>query len=261
VDQTRTRRDRRRALASYLTGNGLDVGPGHQPFELPSGTTARYVDRWQPAENRELFPELAGVDFPPPDLVANFDTDRLACVASNSQDFVVCSHVLEHLAEPIGFVAEIYRVLRTGGAVLVVLPDRRRTFDRDQDPTTLDHLVREYAVGVRAVDDDHIRTFLANSGPGAAYLEAPDRPEDLPAFYEWHRRRSIHVHYWTDEEFLPVILFGMDHLGHRWTLVDRLRCEDESDEFGFVLRRSRSPFGRWSRRRFVTAWNAIPKDS
>jgi SAM-dependent methyltransferase len=256
MNQTRTRRDRLRELASHLTGNGLDLGPGHQPFELPAGTKALYVDRWQPAENRELFPELAGVHFPVPDLVANFDTDRLACVPSNSQDFVVCSHLLEHLAEPIGFLAEIYRVLRPGGSVLVLLPDRRRTFDRDQEPTTLDHLVRERTAQVSSVDDDHIRTFLANSGPGAAYLEIPERSEDLPAFYEWHRRRSIHVHYWTDEEFLPVILFGMDHLGHRWTLVTRLRCEDDSDEFGFVLRRSRSPLAKRLRRRFVNAWNA-----
>jgi SAM-dependent methyltransferase len=200
-----------------------------------------YVDRWTPDRNRALFPELAAAPFAQPDVIADFDTDRLSPIPDASQDFVICSHVLEHLAEPIGF-AEIHRVLRLGGVALIMLPDRRRTFDQDQDPTPLAHLVAEHDAGVTKVDDDHVEAFLAKSGPGAMYLDRPD--------YDWHRQRSIHVHYWTDDEFLPVILYTIKRLGLRWQLVERLRTEEGSDEFGMVLRRSR----RRSARRFRRAW-------
>jgi hypothetical protein len=37
--------------------------------------------------------------------------------------------------------------------------------DRDQDPTPLAHLVAEHDAGSRGVDDDHVKTFLANLAP------------------------------------------------------------------------------------------------
>jgi SAM-dependent methyltransferase len=238
---------RRARLASHLQGRGVELGPGHVPFEQPPGVKAvAYVDRWRPEQNRSLFPELATARFPQPDLIADFDLDRLSSLPDASQDFVICSHVLEHLAEPIGFLAEIHRLLRPSGTALIMLPDRRRTFDQHQDATPLAHLVAEYEAGVTRVDDDHIKTFLAKSGPGAMYLDRHD--------YDWHRLRSIHVHYWTDEEFLPVILYTIERLRLGWTLVDRLRTEEGSDEFGMVLRRSR----RRSPRRFRRAWDAAP---
>ena len=52
-------------LARYLVGDGVELGPGHSPFPIPySGTNVRYVDRWVPDTNRELFPELGEATFP-----------------------------------------------------------------------------------------------------------------------------------------------------------------------------------------------------
>ena len=117
-------------LARYLVGDGVELGPGHSPFPIPySGTNVRYVDRWVPDTNRELFPELGDATFPMPDIIADLDTDRLSALDDESQDFVIASHVLEHLANPLAMLGEIHRALRSGGVALVLLPDRRRTFD------------------------------------------------------------------------------------------------------------------------------------
>ncbi|HEY6316876.1 MAG TPA: methyltransferase domain-containing protein, partial [Acidimicrobiia bacterium] len=113
---------RRQRLAAFLSGRGLELGPGHVPFDVPPGLEITFVDRWEPEQHADLFPDLPGATFIKPDVIANFDTDRLTPIADASQDFVICSHVLEHLAEPIGFVAEIYRVLRPGGIALILLP-------------------------------------------------------------------------------------------------------------------------------------------
>jgi len=42
---TLAERDR---IARHLAGDGIEVGPGSNPFPIPPGATVRYVDRWTP---------------------------------------------------------------------------------------------------------------------------------------------------------------------------------------------------------------------
>jgi SAM-dependent methyltransferase len=192
----------------------------------------RVVDRWRPEENTGLFPELEDVAFGMPDFVADLNTDRLKAVGDSSQDFVICSHVLEHLAEPIGLLDDMHRVLRRGGVLLILLPDRHRTFDRNRERTTVAHLVAEYEAGVTEVDDDHITDFLEG-------LPEEYESERRRFSYDVHRMRSIHVHCWDDQEFMDVLLYGVEHLGWRWEFVDGMVSDDQGEdgiEFGFVLR-------------------------
>jgi SAM-dependent methyltransferase len=225
----------RTLLARHLIGSGVELGPGHAPFPvLQPGTTVRYIDSWQPDENRDLFPELGDAGFVRPDIVADLNTERLAALPDRSQDFVICSHVIEHLAEPIGLIADVYRVLRPGGIALILLPDRHRTFDRTREPTSLDHLVTEYRSGVTEVDDRHIEEFVEHTGGSLGATEA-----ERTANITLHARRSIHVHCWDDEDFLPVLLFGSHDLGQHWEFVDGMIAEDDGPdgmEFGYVLR-------------------------
>ena len=257
-----TSRGRRRVpprllLARHLLGTGIEVGPGQHPFEIPlPGASVRYVDRWRAEESSELFPQLAAQStFTEPDVLADFNTDRLAPIADCSQDFVIASHVLEHLAEPIGFVAEIHRVLRPGGVALILLPDRHRTRDRDRRPTALAHLVAEYEEGVCEVSDADLVEWLEHRGmPLGATSE--ERAHSL----DRHRRRSIHVHCWDAPEFLEVILWGIENLDEQWDFVDGSLPSDEFPtgiEFGFVLRRSGTPMDPVTRRRrFEAVWRS-----
>ncbi len=213
------------------------------------------MDRWRAQESSELFPQLAlQGDFTEPDVVADFNTDRLAPIADSSQDFVIASHVLEHLAEPIGFLAEIHRVLRPGGVAVILLPDRHRTRDRHRIPTSLSHLVAEYEDGVDEVSDAHLVEWLRHRGMPLGET----RQEQLQTL-ERHRKRSIHVHCWDAPEFLEVILWSIEHLGEQWEFVDGSLPLDEFPsgiEFGFVLRRSGIATDASTRRhRFEAAWS------
>ena len=222
----------RRAWARHLVGDGLELGPGHVPFPLPvSGATVRYVDRWEPDTNRALFPELDEAAFPRPDVVADLDSDRLRSFADASTDFVVASHVLEHVADPLGILDEIHRVLRVGGITIILVPDRRATFDANRPPTSLDHLVAEHLAGVTEGSDEHIVEFVR------AVSGADPSVDDI----ELHRKRSIHVHCWTEDEFVSVLEYGMHCLAHGWQLVDALATGavgSNGIEFGYVLRKS-----------------------
>ena len=178
-------------------------------------------------------------------MVSNFDVDRLEMFPTCSLDFVVASHVLEHLADPLGFLVEIHRVLRPGGIVIVLLPDRRYTFDRTRPPTALEHVVEDHARAVTRVDDEHIEEFLTLADEEASYTIAPDSA-NRDAFYDWHRERSIHVHCWTDTEFHQVLVYAIVGLGLSWEFVDRVPLRDPFLEFGYVLRRPRL-HGVWER--------------
>lgn len=257
----------RRQLSRHLAGAGIELGPGHVPFPIPAvGVSVTYVDRWRPNENRHLFPELGDeATFSEPDVVSDFDTDRLRSFADQSQDHVIASHMLEHVADPLGLLDDIHRVLRPGGVLILLLPDRRRTFDRDREPTPLSHLVDDHQRGVTSVDDDHIAEFLARTGSAL-----PAEPDERKVAFDLHRRRSIHVHVWDPDEFFEVLVHAITEMGHTWEMVDALLAEDEGEwgcDFGWVLRpasrvddpsvraeRLRSGWALWKEQRL--AWHA-----
>ena len=87
---------RRQRLAAFLSVRPR-AGAWTRALRRPAGLKVSFVDRWEPEEHADLFPELPGATFMKPDVIANFDTDRLHPIADASQDFVICSHVLEHL--------------------------------------------------------------------------------------------------------------------------------------------------------------------
>ena len=96
-------------LSRHVTGQGIEVGPGAHTFDLPfGGATVRFVDRWQPDEHRVLLPEL-GADRPVHRARHRRQPGqrRARLGADQSQDFVIGSHVLEHLANPLWFLGEI----------------------------------------------------------------------------------------------------------------------------------------------------------
>jgi len=231
----------------------VEIGPGHVPFPVPESVTVRYVDRWEPTENSSLFPEL-GDDpgFPRPDIVANLDVDRLGAIPDQSVDFVIASHVIEHLANPLAMLVDIHRVLRPGGLLVLLVPDRHQTFDRHRPPTPLAHLVDEYERDVREVDDAHVAEFIiATEGPGD-----PDGSvvAVTPEAIAIHRRRSVHAHVWDVDEFEEVLDYTRSELGSEWVVVDTMSPGAEGtygDEFGWLLSRGvPDPVarpGRWRR--------------
>jgi SAM-dependent methyltransferase len=232
----------RRRFASHLSGEGIEIGPGHVPFPVPTTLSVRYVDRWQPTSNSMLFPELGeSPGFPEPDVVANLDLDRLGGFPDASQDFVIASHVLEHLANPLAMLEDIHRVLRPNALLVLLLPDRHKTFDCDRSPTPLAHLINEYRDDVREVDDAHIVDFLIGTSAQADGNEDGGKPlpEDFTAEeIELHRRRSVHVHVWNVDEFGRVLEYGASELGLRWKVVDTMPPDAVGtyhNEFGWLL--------------------------
>jgi SAM-dependent methyltransferase len=107
------------------------------------------------------------------------EAGRLEGVSDGVYDAVLASHVLEHVANPLGALAEWRRVVRPGGHVLLVMPHRDGTFDHRRPLTTVEHM-REDAARETAEDDvTHLEEILAlhdlERDPGAPNREVFER--------------------------------------------------------------------------------------
>jgi SAM-dependent methyltransferase len=82
-------------------------------------------------------------------------------IANGSYDFVLSSHVLEHVANPVRALTEWIRVLRIGGVLVLVVPHREGTFDHRRPVTTLEHLVADFEQEKSEDDMTHAPEILS----------------------------------------------------------------------------------------------------
>ena len=54
---------------------------------------------------------------------------------------------MEHCEDPIMTIKTFVRVLRRDGFLFLAVPDKKYTFDKDRNLTSLEHLIRDHLVG------------------------------------------------------------------------------------------------------------------
>jgi SAM-dependent methyltransferase len=81
-------------------------------------------------------------------------------IPSEKYDFIISSHCLEHCANTLKTVNEWLRVVKKGGVILLVLPDKRYTFDRNRSLTKFSHLLEDYTNEVNENDLTHLSEIL-----------------------------------------------------------------------------------------------------
>jgi len=177
-----------------------------------------------------------------------------------SHDFVLASHVLEHLANPLQALREWARVLRPGGWLVLVLPHKEGTFDHRRPLTTLAHLIEDELAQRSEADISHLAEILAmhdlSRDPRAgSWAEFERRSQDNL------RHRCLHHHVFDTELALRML----DHAG--W----RIECVELRKPYHIVLicrrpvqgvrpdnRAHFHPGARW-RRRSPFAADLVPR--
>ena len=126
------------ALAhQWCQGEGIEIGAAaHNPFGLRTRNVALHEPFYEQAQ-RDMCGEVAPID-----IEASAESIPLP---DASQDFVISSHVLEHLPDTIRALIEWDRLLRPGGICYIIHPLRHALQGDESRPvTTTAHYLEDF---------------------------------------------------------------------------------------------------------------------
>jgi methyltransferase family protein len=223
----------REAMAAKLTGQGMEFGAGPCPFPLPLHCQVAYADRLSKADFEIQYagytssPETP-MDPVEPDFI--MDLQDLSGIPDQSLDFVVASHVIEHTPNPLLAFDQVYSKLRCEGRFLLVVPDKRRTFDRLRELTSLQHLVLDYRKPSRKRDILHYLEVYSLSFP--VRFDKLERTADCACA----SNTDIHYHTSIYESFMETVEYSRRAFAP-WSEIWAHPTLADGDEFYFLLTR------------------------
>jgi SAM-dependent methyltransferase len=148
------------------------------------------------------------------------DAVSLDNIPSEKYDFLVACNSLEHIANPIRALTEWLRVVKSGGLLFLVLPNKKLNFDHMRDVTNFDHLMDDFKDFTTEHDLTHLDEILALHD-----LTLDPEAGTLREFSERaarnHENRALHHHVFD----LPLLVrifdyFALDVLVTSETLTD-----------------------------------------
>jgi len=178
----------------------LDIGPGTMPLE---GANVWYLDR-----DEAMLAKL------PPERVIRADLDHLPLPLSDHEfDFVHCSHVMEHVADPVAFAAELVRIALRG---VVVTPHAfKDAIFNFEDPTHrwwfFPPVVPGAPMRAMPIDSNLIRALRVVSVQSAicrVYRTDPQMSDDHATLKRWvdeHEKDMDVVVPWEGELRVEII--------------------------------------------------------
>lgn len=121
------------------------------------------------------------------------EASQLSGLASETYDFVISSHMLEHTSNPIKALKEWKRVLKTNGKLLLVIPHRDGTFDHLRPVTTISHMIKDFNANADEGDSSHLDEILSLHD-----LKRDPGQQSRAEFQSWilnnHKNRGAHHH-------------------------------------------------------------------
>ena len=88
------------------------------------------------------------------------DTTNLERINSETYDFLLASHVIEHIANPIKAVKEWIRVLKPNGFLVIIAPNKEKTYDIHRPITVFTHILDDYNNNIQEDDKTHFTEVL-----------------------------------------------------------------------------------------------------
>lgn len=132
------------------------------------------------------------------------EASNLQFLEDSSYDFVLSSHCIEHLANPLQGLAEWLRVLKQDGLLILVVPHKGGTFDHRRPVTLLSHLIQDFDNQTGEGDMTHLPEIIKlhdlAKDPGAG---------DFESFLERSKRnienRCLHQHVFDTRLAVDVV--------------------------------------------------------
>ncbi len=192
-----------------LRGRGIEIGALHAPVALSPALQVAYCDIMDRATAIERYPEILPFQFVDPQHIIDVDREGLAGFADDSLDFAIANMVLGNVANPIRLLGEMFRVVRTGGHVVVSVADKRFTYDRDRPSTAFERLLQAWKDEQPEPHDEQYLELLSTIDIGST--RGPARLVASAIRRARNRREPVHV--WDSAQFAEFLALSRELLG------------------------------------------------
>jgi hypothetical protein len=189
---------------------GLEVSPLFRPTVLKQEHNVFYTDYTSAEESRKKHQDYEHDQIMDIDFVWVPGKQLIDCIPDNRRfHWAIASHVLEHVPDPIGWLAQIFAVLEEGGTLSLALPDKRFCFDvfrRDTDAADLvDAWIRRETIpGPRQLFDFLSRSVNDNYKQVGREVECQGNFENASRSYTDAQALEFVVHSWTTGNYLDA---------------------------------------------------------
>ena len=191
-----------------LKGQGIEIGALNQAARIPSDCSVKYCDANSREEIISFFPELKIEDLVSVDYLCDLDREGLYLFDNNLFDFVIFNHVIEHVANPIKAVKEIFRIAKNEGLLVISAPDKDYTFDKQRALTPFEHILDDFENDADEASDEHYVDFLKAVHPEVFELSQ----EKIRERINFVKLRREHVHVWDSATFKNFLSRCLDIL-------------------------------------------------
>ena len=83
------------------------------------------------------------------------DATDLSKINDDFYEFMLSSHVIEHVANPIRALNEWQRIIKTGGYLAIIAPNALYTYDRNRPITKIEHIIGDFNNLTEESDNTH----------------------------------------------------------------------------------------------------------
>jgi SAM-dependent methyltransferase len=147
------------------SSKGMEIGPLDKPTVTRDMGDIRYVDHCTRADLVKKYsedPHTNTDNIPEIDYVWGKQTLRELVGQTENFDYVIASHVIEHVPDLLGWLEEINHVLVEKGVLTLVIPDKRFTFDILRKESSPAEMVHAYLTKSRKPTVEQLFDCLSN---------------------------------------------------------------------------------------------------
>ncbi len=206
--------DRRDKLLSGLDLarlEGAEIGPLTSPIVSKKDGKVVYIDH---VDEETLRQKYAGDDGVDKDAIVKVDalwgekSIQEAIGTGKRVDYVIASHVVEHVPDLVSWLGELSSVLNEDGTIRLAVPDKRFCFDYRREETRLADVLTAHLVSARRPQAHEIIDYViyhAHMDVRAAWNDSlvtgTPGPDQLKQAFEMARRsiegEYVDAHCWT----------------------------------------------------------------
>jgi hypothetical protein len=144
---------------------GVEIGALDKPLVTREMGTILYVDHADTATLRKKYEHDTGVRA---DAIVDIDgvwgaNTLLEALGGRKVDYVLASHVIEHVPDLVTWLRELESILLPGGQIRLAIPDMRYTFDCLRRETVFSDVLPAYLARARRPMPREVIDFVSNA--------------------------------------------------------------------------------------------------